>query len=530
VSELTRRQLLVGAATAGAVGALAPDAFALDTTPASGRLSADVVIVGAGLAGLSAARTLLKKRPHLDVVVLEARDRVGGRTLNHSIGGGHIVEVGGQWFGPARDIKASDPTAGFVRGQSRIRALSRAMGLRTYPTYNKGKYVDYRSDLPGHHFTYSGRIPTDDPTGTAEAFKALKQLDAMARQVPLDAPWKAPRALEWDAMTMQSFIDHGDTISYGKDPSYGTPGSTDLLGFTGMTTRGGRHLVELAIQAVFSAEPRDLSLLHVLFYIHAAGSIESLVNTGGGAQQDRVHGGSQLVSLHTAHHLGHRVRLSSPVYRIEQKPHGVVVSGEKFSVHAKRVVVAVPPTLAGRIDYAPAMPALRDQLMQRMPMGTVIKVQCVYSSPFWRAEGLAGQATSDTGPVRVTFDNSPPGAHPSVGVMMGFIEGADGRAALSMSRAERREGVIESFVRYFGPKARKVEAYVEKSWAAEPWTRGCYAGYFTPGGWTDYGHVLRKPVGRIHWAGTETATEWNGYMDGAVRSGERVAKELLRHL
>jgi monoamine oxidase len=201
-----------------------------------------------------------------------------------------------------------------------------------------------------------------------------------------------------------------------------------------------------------------------------------------------------------------------------------VVSGDGFSVAADRVVVALPPTLCARIDWRPAMPAMRDQLTQRMPMGTVIKVQCVYDEPFWRKDGLAGQATSDTGPVKVTFDNSPPDG--KVGVLMGFIEGTDGRLAQRMSLAERRKGVIESFARYFGDKARKVEQYVEKSWAAEEWTRGCYAGYFPPGVWSDYGPELRAPVGRIHWAGTETAEEWNGYMDGAVRSGHRVAKEV----
>jgi monoamine oxidase len=297
-------------------------------------------------------------------------------------------------------------------------------------------------------------------------------------------------------------------------------------------TRDGRQLVELAIEAVFSAEPRDISMLHALFYTHSAGSFGSLVNTRDGAQMYRLHGGSQLIAIRAAKTLGDRVRLASPVRRIDQSSHGVTVVGDGFEVEARRVIVAIPPTLAGRIDYRPAMPALRDQLTQRMPMGTVIKVQCVYDEPFWRADGLAGQATSDTGPVKVTFDNSPPDAtaHKGPGVLMGFIEGTDGRRALSATHDERRRGVIESFARYYGPKARKVVKYVEKSWADEQWTRGCYAGFFGPGGWSDYGSALREPVGRIHWAGTETATVWTGYMDGAVRSGERAADEVRQAL
>jgi monoamine oxidase len=512
--ELTRRGLFGGAAAVGA-GALVAQAEHADAAPARGSHRTQVVVVGAGLAGLTAATDLVAAGR--DVILLEARDRVGGRTLNHSIGGGHIVEVGGQWLGPAKDVPAADPTTGDVRGQSAVDAVRRGVGLARFPTYNEGQYVDYRSDLPTHRSTYSGRIPTDDPAGVAEAARALATLDALAKTVPLDKPWTAPRAAAWDAMTFQTWMDVGDT----------TPGADGLPGTSGpgIVSPGGRKLIQLAFESVWSAEPRDVSFLHALFYIHSAGSMESLVNTGGGAQQDRVVGGSQLLSLRLAARLGSRVRLSSPVRRVEQSARGVLVAGDGFSVAADRVVVALPPTLCGRIDWRPAMPAMRDQLTQRIPMGTVIKVQCVYDEPFWRKDGLAGQATSDTGPVKVTFDNSPPDG--KVGVLMGFIEGTDGRVAQRLSAAERRKGVVESFARYFGDKARKVEQYVEKSWAAEEYTRGCYAGYFPPGVWSDYGTELRAPVGRIHWAGTETAEEWNGYMDGAVRSGHRVAKEVL---
>ncbi|GAC1611436.1 MAG: FAD-dependent oxidoreductase [Mycobacteriales bacterium] len=512
--ELTRRGLFGGALVVGAGGLLAESAVA-QAAPARGSLRTQVVVVGAGLAGLTAAADLVKAGR--EVMLVEARDRVGGRTLNHSIGGGHIVEVGGQWLGPAADIPAADPTTGDVRGQSAVEALRRQVGLARFPTYNTGMYVDYRSDLPVQRNTYSGRIPTDDPAGTAEAARALSTLDALAKTVPLDKPWTAPRAAAWDGMTVQSWMDFGDTAR-GAD---GLPGT----GGPGVLSPGGRKLIALAVQSVFSAEPRDLSFLHALFYIRSAGSLESLINTGGGAHHDRIVGGTQLMSIRAAAALGDRVRLSSPVRRIDQSASGVIVSGDGFQIAADRVIVAIPPTLCGRIDWSPAMPALRDQLTQRLPMGTVIKVQCVYPTPFWRADGLAGQATSDTGPVKITFDNSPPDG--SVGVLMGFIEASDGRAALRITAAERRQGVIDSFVRYFGAKAKAVEQYVEMSWSSEEYSRGCYAGYFPPGVWTDYGDQLRAPVGRVHWAGTETAEVWNGYMDGAIRSGQRAAAEVL---
>ncbi|HVW79419.1 MAG TPA: flavin monoamine oxidase family protein, partial [Mycobacteriales bacterium] len=491
-----------------------------DAAPARGASTADVVVVGAGFAGISAARHLMAHG--LDVVVLEARDRVGGRTLNHPIDSTHIVEVGGQWLGPEKNLPnrglsdpADYPTDDAVTGQSHIWQLAKTVGVEPYLTYNLGKYVDYRD---GHRATYSGRIPLDTPTGAAEAAEAILAIDQRCLTVPLDEPWRAPNAAEWDAMTVQSWMDHGDTF-------LGQP-------FAGVVTKDGRQLVELAVESVFSAEPRDISMLHALFYTHAAGSFGSLVNTKDGAQMYRLHGGSQLIAIRAAKEIGERLRLSSPVRAIEQTSGGVTVSGDGFSVRASRVIVAIPPTLAGRIDYSPVMPALRDQLTQRMPMGTVIKVQCVYDEPFWRADGLAGQATSDTGPVKITFDNSPPDATTShrPGVLMGFIEGSEGRRALGASVEERRRGVVESFARYYGDKARKPTAYVEKSWAAEPWTRGCYAGYFGPGVWSDFGRALREPVGRIHWAGTETSTVWTGYMDGAVRSGERAADEVRRAL
>ncbi|HWC34501.1 MAG TPA: flavin monoamine oxidase family protein [Mycobacteriales bacterium] len=521
MTSVSRRDLLAGSAL-GAAATLLPwsAAEAIAAEPARGRSRAEVVVVGAGFAGISAARRLHAQG--IDVVVLEARDRVGGRTLNHPIDSRHIVEVGGQWLGPDKNLPdrgLSDPgdypTDDAVTGQRHIWELARAVGVARYPTYNAGKYVDYRN---GSVATYSGRIPTDTPTGAAEAGEAILAIDKRCLTVPLDAPWRAAHAAEWDAMTVQSWMDRGDSF----------PGQP----FAGLVTTDGRQLVELAVESVFSAEPRDISMLHALFYTHAAGSFGSLVNTHNGAQMYRLHGGSQLIAIRAARSLGDRLRLSSPVRRIEQTSNGVVVSGDGFEVTGRRVIVAIPPTLAGRIDYRPALPALRDQLTQRMPMGTVIKVQCVYDEPFWRADGLAGQATSDTGPVKVTFDNSPPDstAQHGPGVLMGFIEGSDGRKALSMTHEARRHGVIESFARYYGPKARKVVTYVEKSWADEQWTRGCYAGYFGPGTWTDYGPALREPVGRIHWAGTETATVWTGYMDGAVRSGERAAEEVRRAL
>jgi monoamine oxidase len=480
--RLTRRAL-VGSAAAGGAAAALPDAALGARRPRQKR--ADVVVVGAGAAGLVAARELVRKGVR-SVVVLEARDRVGGRTWTKPVRG-VPVDVGGQWLGPQ---------------QRRVAQLARDLGIGTYPTYNTGENVFYRD---GARSTYTGAVPTGDPGALPETALAIEQINSMAREVPVDAPWTAASAREWDGQTMETW--KRDNVQHP----------------------GARFLIDLGIEAVFACEPRDISLLHVLFVTAAAGSFDALINTAGGAQESRFVGGAQQISLRVARELGRRVVLRSPVRRIVRLRGGRVrVESDRMVVTARRAIVALPPAMAARVEYAPALPGLRDQLTQRMPMGSVIKVHAFYERPFWRDEGLTGQATSDTGPCRVTFDNTTPEGAP--GVLLGFVEGEEARRWAERPVAERRTAALESFARYFGDAARSPLDYVEQNWAEEPWTRGCYFGFAPPGVLLDYGVALREPIGPLHWAGTETATEWAGYIEGAVQSGERVAAEVAEAL
>ncbi len=374
---------------------------------------ADVVVVGAGLAGLSAARVLTASG--VDVIVLEARDRVGGRTYTRSASDGTLIDHGGQWIGPT---------------QERLAALAEAVGVKTFRTYNSGNNIEYKR---GQRITYTGTVPTSEPLVTMEVVEMLLNLSIMASEVPLDAPWTAPLAAEWDAQTMATWAEQN------------------------VQSAGARDLLTVAIEAVFSVEPRDLSLLHFLFYVHSAGNLNVLLSVTGGAQESRFVGGAQAVSKRVAEALGERVILNAPVHTIIQDDMGVRAVSDTVSVMARHAIIAIPPALAGRLRYRPALPGYRDQLTQRMPMGTVIKVHCLYDTPFWRDEGLSGQVMSDEGIIRITYDNSPENGRP--GVLLTFIEGD---AARIWGRREpggtprRRAGMPGALFRRKGEKPIRV--------------------------------------------------------------------------
>jgi monoamine oxidase len=442
----------------------------------------DVVVVGAGLAGLAAASRLVAAGA--EVVVLEARDRVGGRTLTLPAADGTPIDHGGQWIGPT---------------QARIAALAERVGVTTYASYEEGLNTEFRD---GRAHRFDGQLPDgSDPVSAVAMGQAIRELDAMAARVPLEAPWTAAEALSWDSQTVETWL---------KDR---------------VTAERARNWLRAVIRGTLAAEARDLSLLHTLFVIRSAGGIAPLIATAGGAQERRFHQGAQTISIRLAESLGERVVLGAPAQVVRHGDGGVVVEAGGRSVAAGRAILAVPPAIAGRIGYRPAMPGWRNQLTQRVPMGSVIKVHAIYDEPFWRREGLSGLAVSDNGPVGVVYDNSPEDGSP--GVLVGFIEGEQARTWTRRNPAERRAGVLACLADYFGERAGRPRELLERSWADEEYSGGCYAGYFPPGVWTSFGQALREPVGRLHWAGTETATVWTSFMEGAVQSGERAADEVL---
>jgi monoamine oxidase len=526
--RVSRRTLLGSVAAAGA-GVMLP--AGASAAPIAGQAGAavqhlagnrntDVVIVGAGLAGLNAARLLVERG--IDVVVLEARARVGGRTLSYQFDDGKVLDVGGQWIGPLPGVAASSTIPGeavYAPQQAIYDLATETFGLSTFHTYDQqGMYVDFNS---GRRSTYGQRIPTDP--GTVNAAESLLLLNTMAKQVNPAHPWDTPsatQALQWDSQTVDTWIRQNLL-----PPDQGAYSAT-------------YSLTTLAIESVSGpCEPKDLSLLDMLASIASAGNLDNMVNTTGGAQDSRIVGGAQQVSILMAAALGDRVVLNAPVRNILQRGSDVLVSGDGFSVAGHAVIVAIPPTLTGRINYDPPMAqfdgGLRDQLVQRSPMGSTIKVQVIYPKPYWRSQGLNGQVTSDTGPIKTTFDNTPfetsqavtDGADVGPGVLVGFMDADDARVWGQKTMAERQAAVLAQLSQYF-PGGPDPIGYLEMNWSAEQYTGGCYNSYFPPGVWTSFGTAVSQPIGRIFWACADISPIWTGYMDGAIRSGAAAAENV----
>ncbi len=355
----------------------------------------------------------------------------------------------------------------------------------------------------GHRIRRFGSVPKGvGPFVLADLSRAVALAESSARRVPADRPWEARTALRRDAETFETWIRRN------------------------LWTRDGRRLFRTALVTVFAAEPDAFSTLWALSCFRSGGGLLRMLRVRGGAHQSRIVGGSQRLAERSAELLGDRVRLSAPVRRIERTGDGGVrVETESFAVRALRAIVALPPALAARIAYDPPLPARRDLLGQRMPHGSVVKFAAVYDEPFWRRQGLNGQAASDAGPVAVTFDGSPTGGDP--GILVGYVNGRHAVELGEVSPARRRDAVLGCLRRFFGGRASAPVEYLDLDWNAEEWTRGCYGGNAAPGALTAYGPALRTPVGPLHWAGSETAREWIGYMDGAIEAGERAAREAI---
>lgn len=452
------------------------------TRASTSDLTCDIVVVGAGIAGLTAADRLVEAG--LDVRVVEARDRVGGRTEGGEFASGTVIELGGQWVGPTQD---------------EVLALAERLGLETFTVYDEGASL---------LFADGQRTVGDDDTfglsaESARAFSDLVELiDRTAAMIDREAPWESVDAVRLDRITAAQWLDEH------------------------CPETGARAFMDTLLSSIFAAESDEFSALHLLFYLGSGGGLHRMMLTIGGAQESRVRGGTHQLSERLAQRLGERVLLGEEVLRISGwDAEAVAVTTAHRTLRCRRVVVAVPPTMATRMSYDPPLPAGRDVAQSHMMPGDVLKFQVEYARPFWREAELSGTVLSLDHDVSLVYDNCVPDSE--AGILVAFVEGTHARAFHAMDEAARSRRVVRDLTEFFGDEAAHPTEVLQRNWSEEQYTRGCYGGRFATGLWTTVGAHLAAPCGLIHWAGAETAAVWNGYIDGAIRSGQRAAAEVV---
>ncbi|MGB3763736.1 MAG: FAD-dependent oxidoreductase [Ornithinimicrobium sp.] len=449
------------------------------------RRDADVVIIGAGLSGLIAAREVLAAG--YEPVMLEANDRVGGRILTQDVGGVPL-ELGAQWIGDTHH---------------RMQSLATELGIEIFDQFDSGQTSYELTDEVLRENVFRERHAHE----LIGIERVLRLLDEMAATVPVEAPWLAPQADVWDRLTVGQWFD-----AQGLGPV-------------------ARELLEICTVGILAVPTVEVSLLCLLQNLQVCGvTAELLAESEGGAQTKRFVGGTSLIPQRLAAALGERVILDAPALTVDYSADQVTVTCRGGLVATgRRLVVALSPTLAGRLMYDPPLPGVRDQMTQRVPQASAHKMFALYDEPFWRDEGLNGQLISSAGPARMSNDSClPEGGGP--GILLAFLEGESARVAGRWSTADRHDALRAELGRHFGPRGGVPTQIVERGWAEEQWTRGCYNSNFGPCGLLHFADALSRPIGPITWAATETATAWAGYMEGAVQAGQRAARESLASL
>ncbi|MFJ1791327.1 flavin monoamine oxidase family protein [Kitasatospora griseola] len=452
------------------------------TAPGAGSTPRSVIVVGAGLAGLTAAVELADR--DVCVTVLEARGRVGGRTLGIEVAPGRWIDAGAAYLGDLH---------------TELHSLLAACDLKTAPTTMAGaSRFALTEDGSDDAATRDGRFPPLSAVALGDLFEQLEELTAAVRP---DAPWLSPDAERLDALTVADWAEQQ------------------------LTHPDAKLFFPLFLGEMMAADPARISVLHMAFYLRSGGGLRYLNAFEGGAQQDRVAGGSHRLCERLTRRLldrGGVLHTDEPVLSVEQTDREAIVRTPEGSYRADAVVVAVPPLLADAIEFRPSLPTPR--AASRTERGCAVKLNLVFPEPVWRAHGLSGWSVNATGPLLSTVDDTPPEGIP--GVLTGFVTGAEAHRFAALPPGEQRAAAVAQASRLF-PMLPEPIAFHVTDWVNEPWSKGCYAALFGPGDWSALGPTLTEPHGRVHFAGTETSTEFFGLLEGAIRSGRRVTADLL---
>ncbi|GIX79806.1 amine oxidase B [Caerostris darwini] len=453
-------------------------------------MDSQVIVVGAGISGLSAAKWL--HEAGINVICLEARDRVGGRTFTKRDPKVGYVDIGGAYVGPTQD---------------RLLRMAKEFGIQNYKVNEEEDLLHYKNGRRTRFKT--GELPRRrNPLVNMDINNIFYLMDKMGEEIPADAPWNAKHANEWDTMTYKEFLQ-----------KY-------------CWTKGGLEFFKNFVNLNITTESYEASLLSFLWYIKQCGGTKRIFSTTNGGQERKFIGGTQQVSEKIAEKLGDAVVIkSSPVVGINQESNDVVLvktlNGKEYKT--KYIILACPPVVQMKIHFTPSLPPLRSQLMQRMPMGTVMKCIIYYKKAFWRDLGLCGSLLMEGGDNIPMFyaldDTKPDGSYPAI---IGFILADKCRRLCLLSPEERKQRIAKSLAEVMGTsEALEPIHYEEKNWMDEQYSGGCYTAMYPPGFFTRYGRALRTPIDRLYFAGTETATKWSGYIEGGIEAGERAAREIL---
>ncbi|NQX05560.1 FAD-dependent oxidoreductase [Rathayibacter sp. VKM Ac-2856] len=457
------------------------------SAPASGsgvasEIDCDVIVIGAGATGLTAALRLQERGR--SVVVLEARERVGGR-LETRVIDGQMLELGGQWVSP-------DQTA--------LLETLDELGLATYSRYREGESIYIGADGGARRFT--GDIFPGGASTEAEIERLIGILDGLVAETDPAAPWSHPLAHDYDRISFAAWLE----------------AQTD-------DAEARANVALFIADAMLTKPAHAFSLLQALLMAASAGSFGNLVDADF-ILDKRVLGGLQQVPERLAERLSaERVLLGRPVRSVQWSGDAVTVRADGVTVRARRAIVAVPPNLVNRIAFDPPLPRLRQQALQHQSLGLVIKVHATYATPFWRADGLSGTAFSPHALVHEAYDNSNAGEER--GTLVGFVSDEKADRVLALPEAERKAAILDSLAAYYGPAALDPVVYYESDWAAEEWTQGAYAASFDLGGLTRYGALQLEPVGPLRFGSSDLAAEGYQHVDGAIRVGRRLAQEIL---